>query len=164
MLSLGIFAGSVFVSGFRAIGTMRTVGSGLLLTGLFSLAIWLSTVALAHSPPAALFLVVGLALFVASIGNPVYAIANQTAVLEAADPSNRGSLMATRFGVVQTASIVGTAAGGFITAVFSPGAAYGVLGVGLIALALYAIAAGRRSNDSMDDDLYDETPLERAKI
>ncbi|MFI5281942.1 MAG: MFS transporter [Candidatus Dormibacterales bacterium] len=164
VLSLGIFAGSVFVSGLRSIGTMRTVGSGLMLTGLFSIAIWFSTMLLASSPPAALFLVVGLALFIASIGNPVYAIANQTAVLEAANPSNRGSLMATRFGVVQTASIVGTAAGGFITEVFGPGAAYGVLGFGLVVLALYAMASGTGSADSMDDEEYDEPPLQRAKI
>jgi putative nucleotidyltransferase with HDIG domain len=164
VLSLGIFAGSIYVTGLRSIGTMRTVGGGLLLTGVFSLVVWLSTVMLASSPPAALFVVVGLALFVASIGNPVYAVANQTAVLEAADPSNRGTLMATRFGVVQTASIVGTAAGGFITAVFSPGAAYGVLGAGLVLLALYAITAGRGSADSMGDDEYEEPALEQAKI
>jgi len=58
---------------------------------------------------------IALALIVASIGNPIYAVANQTALVEAADASNRGSVMATRFGLVQTAIIIGTAAGGLIT-------------------------------------------------
>jgi len=49
--------------------------------------------------------------------------------------------MATRFGLVQTASIIGTAAGGLITQQYGPLAAYGVIGVGLVLLAMYAIAA-----------------------
>jgi len=37
---------------------------------------------------------IALALFLASIGNPIYAVRNQTAILEAADTSNRGSVYA----------------------------------------------------------------------
>src|SRR5437762_2890477 len=88
ILSFGIFAGSVAVSRFGAIGSMRTVGAGLLLTGIFSIAI-------AFGPPLVL---IGIALFIASFGNPIYAVANQTALIEAADTSNRGSVMATRIG------------------------------------------------------------------
>ena len=88
---------------------------------------------------------------------------NQTAVLEAADPSNRGSLMATRFGVVQTASIIGTAIGGFITQLYSPQAAYGVLGVGLVLVALYAVAAGRRSASRRREDSFEDSRFGRAK-
>src|SRR4029077_19457466 len=112
------------------------VGAGLLFTGIFSVAISLR-------PSLA---IIAVFLFVASIGNPIYAVANQTALMEAADASNRGSVMATRFGLVQTASIAGAAVGGLVTSAFGPYgpfAAYGVLGVGLVLLALYALAAGR---------------------
>ena len=133
VLSLGILVGSVAVGRLGSIGTMRTVGAGLLLTGIFSLAI-----AMSFSLP-----LVAAALFIASIGNPIYTVANQTALMEAADASNRGSVMATRFGAVQTASIAGAAVGGLITSQYGPFAAYGVLGVGLILLAMYTLAAGR---------------------
>jgi putative nucleotidyltransferase with HDIG domain len=151
--SAGIFAGSILVGRFGAIGSMRTVGAGLMLTGIFSLAI-------ASSPTLAL---IGAALFVASIGNPIYAVANQTALIEAADPSNRGSVMATRFGLVQTASIVGIAVGGLITKQYGPLVAYGVLGVGLILLAMYAIAAGRSTTNPLHGERYEEAMLGRAK-
>ena len=151
--SAGIFVGSVVVSRFAAIGTMRTVGAGLLLTGIFSLAIWLSP-ALA---------VIGIALFLASMGNPIYAVANQTALMEAADPSRRGSVMATRFGLVQTASVIGVAVGGLVTNQFSPGAAYGALGVGLVMVALYAIAAGRSTTNPLHGAAYEEAALQQAK-
>jgi MFS family permease len=125
---------------------MRTVGAGLLLTGVFSLAI-------AMKPPLVL---IGVALLVASIGNPIYAVANQTALMVVGDASNRGSVMATRFGLVQTASIAGTALGGLITSVFSPFATYGVLGVGLILLAMYALAAGRSTVNPIHGAAYEE--------
>jgi len=150
--SVGIFAGSIVVSRFAAIGTLRTVGAGLLLTGVFSLAISLS-------PTLA---VIGIALFLASMGNPIYAVANQTALIEAANPSSRGSVMATRFGLVQTASVIGVAAGGFITNQFSPTAAYGVLGVGLLMVAMYAIAAGRSTTNPLHGAAYEEATLRQV--
>jgi predicted MFS family arabinose efflux permease len=141
VLSLGIFVGSIAVARFSAIGTMRTVGAGLFLTGVFSLAIAMSS-SLSMDPP---LMWIGIALFIASIGNPIYAVANQTAVVEAADSSNRGSVMATRFGLVQTASILGVAAGGLITKEYGPLAAYGVMGAGLVLLGFIAFAASRRT-------------------
>ena len=153
VLALGILAGSLVVARFSTIGSMRTVGAGLMLTGVFSLVIALS--------PS--LLVIGLALLLASFGNPIYAVANQTALMEAADPANRGSVMATRFGLVQTASIIGTAVGGFLTQQFSPAAAYGVLGVGLVLLALYAIAAGRSTTNPLHGAAYEEAALQQAK-
>jgi MFS family permease len=101
-------------------------------------------------------ILIGAALFLASIGNPIYAVANQTAVLEAAEPSNRGSLMATRFGLVQTASILGVAAGGLITKEYGPLAAYGVIGIGLVLLAMYAIAAGRSTVNPLHGAAFEE--------
>jgi MFS family permease len=155
--SAGIFAGSVAVSRFRAIGSMRTVGAGLLLTGIFSLAIAMSPSFLSHS-----VIFIAAALFVASIGNPVYAVANQTALLEAADSSNRGTVMATRFGFVQTASIVGTAVGGLLTSAYGPLLAYGVLAVGLVLLALYALAAGRSTTNALHGAPFEDAQMGTA--
>ncbi|MHB8589656.1 MAG: HD domain-containing phosphohydrolase [Candidatus Dormibacteraceae bacterium] len=158
VLTVGILAGSLAVTRFGAIGSMRTVGAGLFLTGAFSILVAMSS-SLALSP---LSLWIGIALFVASIGNPIYAVANQTAILEAADASNRGSVMATRFGLVQTASIVGAAMGGLITRQYGPLSAYGVLGVGLVLLAMYAIAAGRSTTNPLHGAAYEEATLRRA--
>jgi predicted MFS family arabinose efflux permease len=129
---------------------MRTVGAGLLLTGIFSIAIAFSSYSL---------IVVAVALFIASFGNPVYSVANQTALLEAADASNRGTVMATRFGLVQTASIAGAAAGGLITSSFGPLAAYGTLGVGVVLLAMYALAAGRSTTNPLHGAAYEEAQV-----
>ncbi|MGA8923535.1 MAG: MFS transporter, partial [Candidatus Dormiibacterota bacterium] len=156
--SAGIFTGSLVLSRFATIGTMRTVGAGLLVTGAFSVAIAMSSMTTGYA-----MVIIGIALFVASVGNPIYTVANQTAILEAADPSNRGSIMSTRFGLVQTASIVGIAVGGLITKQFGPEAAYAVLGVGLVLLAMYAIAAGRSTTNPLHGAAYEEATLRQAK-
>jgi putative nucleotidyltransferase with HDIG domain len=161
ILSIGIFVGSLLVSRIGAIGTMRTVGAGLFLTAVFSIAIAMSYSISPLTNPS-LMMWIAIALFIASIGNPIYAVANQTAILEAADTSNRGSVMATRFGLVQTASIIGVAAGGLITQVYGPLAAYGVLGVGLLLLAMYAIAAGRSTTNPLHGAAYEEATLRTA--
>jgi putative nucleotidyltransferase with HDIG domain len=152
VLSAGIFIGSLVVGRSRSIGSMRTAGMGLLVTGLFSLAMTLTTQVY----------VVAAALFVASLGNPIYWVANQTALVEAADASNRGSVMATRFSLVQTASIAGTAVGGFVTQAYGPNGplvAYGVLAIGLILLGLFALAAGRRTTNPLHGTAYEEAAL-----
>src|ERR1700694_681762 len=150
VLSVGIFGGAIAVGRLGAIGSMRTVGAGLLLTGIFSIAIAFSNYSL---------IVVAAALFVASFGNPVYSVANQTALLEAADASNSGTVMATRFGLVQTASIAGAAAGGLITSAFGPLAVYGALGVGVVILAMYALAAGRTTTNPLHGAAYEEAQV-----
>lgn len=154
LVSVGIFVGSIATARYAAIGTLRTVGVGLLLTGSFSVAIAMMLVV---GPLAgqSLVLFVAVALLVASIGNPIYTVANQTAIIEAGNEANQGSLMATRFGLVQTASIVGVAAGGLITKGFGPFVAYGVLGIGLVLLAMYAIAAGRSTTNPLHGPAYE---------
>jgi len=155
VLSVGVIVGSVAVSRFSAIGTLRTAGFGLLLTGVFSLAM-----ALFHSP-----FVIAIALFGASIGNPIYLVGNKTALVEAADPSNRGSVMATRFSLAQTASIAGAAVGGFVTEAYGPNGplvAYGVLAIGLILLGMFALAAGRRTSNPLHGREYEEAMLRTA--
>jgi predicted MFS family arabinose efflux permease len=154
-LSAGVFVGALIVGRSVSIGTMRTAGAGLLLTGVFSLAMILFP---------SLFTVAVL-LFIASIGNPIYTVANQTALVEAADPSNRGSVMATRFTVVQTASIAGTAVGGLLTQVVphnGPLVAYGVLAIGLILLGLFALAAGRVISNPLVGRAFEEATLRAA--
>ncbi len=155
VLSVGIFAGSIAVGRVGSIGSMRTVGAGLLVTGIFSVVI-----AFSHS----MFMLVAAALFVASIGNPIYTVANQTALIEAADASNRGSVMATRYGLVQTAAVVGMAAGGLITSAFGPLSTYGVIGVGLVLLAMYAIAAGRSTTNPLHGAAYEEAQVQAASL
>ena len=151
--AIGIFTGSLIVSRLGVIGSMRTVGAGLLLTGAFSVAIFMS-----HD----LWMIVA-ALFIASVGNPVYTVANQTALIEAADPSNRGTVMATRFGLAQTAGIIGLSVGGLITKFWGPQMAFLILGVGLVILALYAIAAGRSTTNPLHGAAYEEAALQQAK-
>jgi putative nucleotidyltransferase with HDIG domain len=152
--SLGIFVGALLVSRLTAIGSLRTVGAGLLLTGAFS-------VAMAMTQD---FWLVVAALFIASIGNPVYSVASQTALVEAADSTSRGSVMATRFGLAQTAAIVGMAVGGLVTASSGPSTAYGILGIGLVMIAMYAIAAGRSASNPLHGAPYEEAAaLQQAK-
>jgi hypothetical protein len=67
--------------------------------------------------------------------------------------------MASRFSLVMTAGIAGTAAGGFLTQAFGPVAAYGVLAVGLILLGLFALAAGRRITNPLHGRAYEEATL-----
>lgn len=153
VLSVGILCGSVVVARSADIGTIRTVGIGLFLTGVFSVAVTMTSA----------LPLVALALFFASIGNPIYAVANQTALVEAADTSNRGGIMATRYGLVQTASIIGIAAGGLVTKQIGAQAAYGVLGVGLVMLAMYALAAGRSTTNPLHGAEYEEAILQQAK-
>jgi hypothetical protein len=70
--------------------------------------------------------------------------------------------MSTRFGLVQAASIAGTALGGVITAGFGqlgPFVAYGVIGVGLVLLALYALAIGRSSTSPLIGAPYEQAQV-----
>jgi HD-GYP domain-containing protein (c-di-GMP phosphodiesterase class II)/predicted MFS family arabinose efflux permease len=149
VLSAGIFIGSLVVGRSQVIGSMRTAGFGLMVTGLFSLAITLTNEVY----------IVAAALFVASLGNAIYWVANQTALVEAADASNRGSMMATRFSLVQTASIAGAALGGFVTQAYGPLVAYGMLAIGLILLGMFALAAGRRTTNPLHGLEYEEAML-----
>ena len=151
--AVGVFVGSLTVSRLGAIGSMRTAGAGLLLTGAFSIAM-----ALAGD-----LSIVALAFFVASVGNPIYTVANQTALIETANPTNRASIMATRFGLAQTAGIAGLAVGGLVTKWASPQITYDVVGVGLVVLALVAIAAGRSTVNPLHGAAYEEAALQQAK-
>jgi len=154
VLSIGLFVGSIVVSRFVSIGSLRTAGLGLLIAGIASLAMTLSNMTV----------LVALALLVASVGVPIYVIANQTALMEASDESNRGSVMASRFSLVQTASILGTAVGGFVTNSFGPIWAYGSLAVGLVLLGMFAVAAGRGLTNALHGRGYEDAVQQAANM
>lgn len=128
MLAVGVVAGSVVVGRMNNIGTMRTVAQGLAVTGILS-------VGVAISP---WIWLVAVCLFFASAGNPVYSIGNLTALMEASNSSNRGTLMSTRFALTQLALVLGASAGGLLAVEVGPEVTYGVLGVGLIGCGLIA--------------------------
>jgi HD-GYP domain-containing protein (c-di-GMP phosphodiesterase class II)/MFS family permease len=139
----GVVLGSIIVGRLKAIGSMRTVSVGLGLTGIFAIVI-----ALSPTP-----WLVALALVVASIGNSLYTVANQTALLEGGTTENRGSIMTARFGIGQTVVVVGAALGGLLTSRFGPQAAYLALGGGLLLLALSAAALARFRASAAADGL-----------
>ena len=132
MLATGIVVGSIFVGRMRNIGSMRTVAQGLVLTGALSIGI-------AMSP----YWLVAILLLFASAGNPVYSVANVTALMEISDGSNRGTVMSSRFAITQLALIAGAAAGALISKFVGPAATYGVLGAGLVGLGLVAAILAR---------------------
>jgi predicted MFS family arabinose efflux permease len=119
---------------------MSTVATGLAITGALSLFV-------AMAPQ---FWLIAALLLIASIGNPIYAVGNQTALLESVRATERGSVMSIRFAVVQTALVSGAAFGAQVTGTLGPRATYATLGVGLCAIAVAAVALKRFviANDS----------------
>jgi putative nucleotidyltransferase with HDIG domain len=139
-LAGGIIVGSLLISRRSHIGTLDGVLMGLGVMGVFSIGValspWLWTTALL--------------VFAASVGNPVYAIANQTAIIRAGEASNHGSLMATRFAWTQPAALVGTAVGGVIASWSNARVAYAVVGVGLLFLSMAAGLVVWRQDAELD--------------
>jgi hypothetical protein len=73
--------------------------------------------------------------------------------------------MATRFTFVQIASIAGTAIGGLLTQIIPHNGslvAFGVLGIGLILLGLFALAAGRVISNPLHGAAYEEATIRTA--
>ena len=64
----------------------------------------------------------------------------------------------------QTAAVVGMGAGGLITSAFGPLATYGVIGIGLVLLALYALAAGRSTTNPLHGAAYEEAQAHVAPL
>ena len=132
MLATGIVIGSIIVGRMRSIGSMRTVAQGLVLTGVLS-------VGIAMSP----YWLVAILLLFASAGNPVYSVANVTALMDLSDGSNRGTIMSSRFAITQLALIGGAATGALLSSFVGPAATYGVLGSGLVGVGLLAAVLAR---------------------
>ena len=56
--------------------------------------------------------------------------------MEASDSSNRGTIMSSRFAITQLTVIAGAAVGGFLSQWLGAQTTYGVLGGGLLSLAV----------------------------
>jgi MFS family permease len=133
--SISLFVGALLLGRFLHIGSHRTAAFGLALCGAFSLPI----VLLGLLTPGWLPFLLALGLLcVAAIGNPIYSVANSTALLEAAPEDHRGSVMATRFGLTQTGSLLGIAAAGLTNSLFGPFVTFALMACGLLILAGYA--------------------------
>ncbi len=132
MLATGIVVGSIIVGRMRNIGSMRTVAQGLVLTGVLSVGIALSP-----------YWLVAILLLFASAGNPIYSVANVTALMDLSDRSNRGTIMSSRFAITQFALILGAASGALLSSHVGPAATYGVLGMGLVGLSFAAAILSR---------------------
>lgn len=134
MLATGVVVGSVVVARIKNIGSLRTVAQGLAITGILS-------VGVAISPWMWLAAVL---LLLASAGNPIYTVGSLTALMDASEKTNRGTLMSSRFAVTQFALVIGATTGALITRIVGPEVAFGILGAGLLTL---AIAAGVRARE-----------------
>lgn len=143
-LAVGVVVGAWIVGRFRRIGAMGTAGTGLLVLGVCSVGF-----ALAPVLPVAAVL-----LFLASVGNPIYLVGNQTAIMEAAEHSTVGTLMSVRYGLTQAAAILGSAVAGLVNASAGPRWTYALMGVAVCVLAVGALSAStaRRMAERLEDD------------
>jgi putative nucleotidyltransferase with HDIG domain len=157
VLAAGVITGSVFVSRTRNREQPAGAMAGLAMMGAFSLLIGVS-------PWLALTCAL---LFFASVGNPIYTVANQTAVLRGGDTSNQSTLMSARFVLAQIGVILGSAAGGVITGWLGPRASYALMGAALMCVAIFIAGNDWRRRADLDllratgrDALrVDETPV-----
>src|SRR6266496_4553356 len=74
------------------------------------------------------------AIALSGIGNAVYSVMNQTALLEASDQAVHGAVMAARFAVAQAGKALGLGAGAVVTARLGARSGFAVIGVGLLAV------------------------------
>jgi MFS family permease len=78
-------------------------------------------------------LLAGLAVAVSGVGNAVYSVTNNTALMEMAVSTNRGTVMSARFTMAQVAKGLGLATGAAMTVWLGPLRAFGFFGLGLLA-------------------------------
>jgi MFS family permease len=71
------------------------------------------------------------AIAISGMGNAVYSVTNNSALMESADRTNRGTLMSARFTLTQTAKAFGLAAGSVLTAWLGARSAFAAIGLGL---------------------------------
>jgi MFS transporter, NRE family, putaive nickel resistance protein len=122
-----------------------TVGSLVALRtggrpGVLAMALWLFGLGVLGAGLAHTFLLTGLGIGISAVGNTVYFIVNQSTLLKAADERSRGSVMSTRYSVVQVSRVVGLGAGAAITSLASGSVTFRVTGLLLVLVA--AIVTG----------------------
>jgi hypothetical protein len=89
---------------------------------------------LAHS-----FWLTGAGIAISAVGNALYFIGNQSALLKSADERSRGSVMSARYSVTQMGRVAGLFAGAALTSLFSGTVTLTVIGVLLVVLAAVAV-------------------------
>ncbi len=125
VLTAGMLAGAL-VFAWAAPRPRIAMLTGFVLMGALSIGAAVSPV---------LLLTAG-ALFIASIGNQWYFLGNRTELQKVAQPDRLGSVMATRGVLAQTMSMVGGAAGGFLSAALGGRAVFAIAGAGFLVLAV----------------------------
>lgn len=131
----GLFAGSIAAGRVLAARRHDVMAGSLWLFACATLAIGLApTIGLA-----------ALALFMSGSGNAVYSVTNLSALMQVADDSNRGTVLAARFTLTQAFKAVGLGAGAVATGWLGPHGSYVLIGVGLLVVASGAtlFAVGR---------------------
>jgi MFS family permease len=82
-----------------------------------------------------IFLVAGLAVAISGVGNALYSVTNNSALMDAAVSSNRGTVMSARFTVTRATMSLGLATGAAATGWLGPLRAFSSFGVGLFVVA-----------------------------
>ncbi len=125
-LTGGLFAGSIMAGRIGAGLRLPALAAAIFVFAVTILGVGFST-ALA---PAAV------AISLSGVGNAVYAVMNQTALLAAADRSQaHGTVMAARFAINQAGKALGLATGAAVTAIAGARGGFTVIGAGLLAVA-----------------------------
>jgi putative nucleotidyltransferase with HDIG domain len=134
VLTLGMLVGAALVASRRRLSIDLAVLCGLLAMGALSVGIGLSV----------WYPITALLLFLASIGNQVYLVANRTEVQQTVPNDRRGSVMASRSFLTETSALAGSAFGGVIVAGIGGNATYVIAGVGFVVLAAVVALWQRR--------------------
>lgn len=124
LLIAGLTAGSLLA---------HRTGAGL---RVLALSLWVFSVGALVAGLGHTFWVIGAGIVVSSVGNSLYFIANQSALLKAADDTFRGSVMSTRYTVTQSGRVIGLLAGAWITTLSSGSTTLAVIGLVLLAVAV----------------------------
>jgi MFS family permease len=102
---------------------------------VLAISLWIFAVGVFAVGASSGFLLAGLAVAVSGLGNAIYSIMNNSALMEAATSSNRGTVMSARFTAGQVTNAVGLVAGATITGWLGPLRAFSTFGLGLLLLA-----------------------------
>ena len=121
LLTIGMIAGNLIIATRHVRSGQVLMVSGLTLMAIFSVGVALSPI---------LILTAGL-LFIASVGNAIYAIGNRSVLQSVSSRDRRTSVMMSRFMLGTLATVGGSAVGGLLASAVGPRAVYALLGVGL---------------------------------
>jgi MFS family permease len=129
-LIMGVLVGSAVAARIPGPATSRSMAASLWVFGAASVAM-----ALMPSLEGAL-----VAVAVSGAGNSVYAVANRSALMRAADGGRLGAVMTARFTIGQAAQVLGLGSGALIVSGVGPRWGFAMVGLGLAVLAaLYGV-------------------------